>query len=1105
MNEKCSLDNLSRYLRVIGLLSLIIILIIVVYYYLQSNRSKILEKYESYALRECKVYFTKDDSDAAITECDNNQTKSKNTNSCSYTFDGWEELKTYTDNNGKIITYPKKVYNPEFTNNNSFTNGEFTNNCFNPNTAEDADIPQEFEYTTNEVVHYTENGTTAGQSTIGTNFFNGLTYSSIQFLNSPVSKDNFEKVISSICSINADKIKSLDNKIFYMFEFDTTTKKLDKITSVSLSNDQTTFTGSSKNALTDLPPSLNISSFGIQYDTITKTLKMFKKNNIAKKVDVYKFNYMSYVCTDSKIKNYMKVPRSITPAKFIIYGSPPTPNYSKTISVSNMNINTDKWWSTYSSSDDFNRDFSVELRAGLETNINDRKTDIYNSFSSARDIAQSEYDTANNALNAASSFRNNFSSDYSTFTSVIGIKKNNARVFNYTSGYTAFTNNLDISIPSGATASRVGSYVCITFTHTGGFNTNTRYDIQIPEGIVFDLFMIGGGGAGGGVGGAGGGSGACLVALNQTIPTGNYPFVVGGGGSGGTTGNGNAGYDTYINNSIGVSQYKARGGGGGGADAKNGIVGGCSGGAAGGINNVVYTSPAPSTDNIFKGSLSAPVVNNTLQYGIYGNKGGNVTAVTSYNFINYGGGGGIGAAAANANSTTKATTGGDGLYQVVINGTTYNLRTHFTNNGTFGVQDGSTGNYYIGGGGGGGGLNTSIPPTNISGGKGGGGIGKNGNGPGIGTDGTPNTGSGGGAGGPGGTPQSLGGNGGSGLLIIRLKNNLSNTIPNSINNYYSLNPSTNITIKPSIIQTNTLTTFIFLQSGYYYFKANLSGNNYQPNMMMYSDLLIFDEQNLNNNAYNARILYKNNDDEQMYFNKLVYIPVSKFYKLAYRYTLYNNTTASIDANFNIDSSYQATSTRAYVQLNSINTIQSDNNNSANYSSINNITFDTPLTNYLFSGNILNGDYNTTNNNMIALLSNVKYTNNNDTNYRLLKTYLDTINFFNIGALQTTRDAKLYYKNTTLPATTEARYGTDTRIINIKNIIKTIDDLKSNNNAINYRKYLTTDTPTLYNEATITDIFGANYERLVTIDKINDISELSGNAKRPLKIYVEAVA
>ena len=328
---------------------------------------------------------------------------------------------------------------------------------------------------------------------------------------------------------------------------------------------------------------------------------------------------------------------------------------------------------------------------------------------------------------------------------------------------TLFTTN-----PTGVSSGTIGTtdryYI---FTHTGGYNTNTAYNnVPIPAGITFDVFMIGGGGAGGGIGGAGGGSGACLVALNQTIAAGNYGFVVGGAGSGGITGSGNSGYDTFIGNNI----YKARGGGGGAADARNGIVGGSSGGAAGGVDSTAYISVAPATDNYYQSLASGPVVNTTSLYSIYGNKGGNASATNTYDLINYGGGGGIGAAATDATTTLKATTGGDGLYQVSLNNTSYNLRTYFTNNGTFGVQDGATGNYFIGGGGGAGGYNPFITPTNIAGGKGGGGIGKNGNSPANGTDGFPNTGSGGGAGTTGAGGNSFGGNGGSGLLIFRYRN-----------------------------------------------------------------------------------------------------------------------------------------------------------------------------------------------------------------------------------------------------------------------------------------------------------------------------------------------
>jgi hypothetical protein len=56
------------------------------------------------------------------------------------------------------------------------------------------------------------------------------------------------------------------------------------------------------------------------------------------------------------------------------------------------------------------------------------------------------------------------------------------------------------------------------------------------------------------------------------------------------------------------------------------------------------------------------------------------------------------------------------FYQIVgglvINGITYNLRSYFANNGTFGIQYGTTGNYDTGGGGGGGGQSSIRNYTN---------------------------------------------------------------------------------------------------------------------------------------------------------------------------------------------------------------------------------------------------------------------------------------------------------------------------------------------------------------------------------------------------------
>jgi hypothetical protein len=482
----------------------------------------------------------------------------------------------------------------------------------------------------------------------------------------------------------------------------------------------------------------------------------------------------------------------------------------------------------------------------------------------------------------------------------------------------------------------------------------------------------------------------------------------------------------------------------------------------------------------------------------------------NYSTANAGGGGGIGfAGASGIASSNRSGVGGDGLAQVSINSTLINFKTHFAPDwGSFGVLSG--GLYYIGGGGGGGGYSNSS--SRVAGGLGGGGIGDNAAGnltfadaPG---DGLANTGSGGG--GASGNAGANGGAGGSGLVIIRIKINNNNivspfkTLDNTINTFYSKEPPniSNIIIDALSIQSKILTSFVFLQKGYYYFKADISGGSYDPNMMIYSDLLIFDETTLNSSRiYNARIVYKNNNSSPTYLNKPIYIPNGKFYKLAYRYTTCNTTTNKIYANFVLDCKYSSLTSDTFVTLDTTN---NDANNT--YSSINNISFNLQLKDYLYCGGNLNNHYN--NSGIMTRFSNVKYTDNIDANYSSIIEYLDldSINFFNIKALRLDRDIKLKYKDIDLPAIITANYGTDSIIINIINIITIINKLKSNNNAVNYSSYLPTAIRSIYKDATIDEIFGKNYERLVTKERVSNYSEISNTTTiRPKKIYVEAVA
>jgi len=307
---------------------------------------------------------------------------------------------------------------------------------------------------------------------------------------------------------------------------------------------------------------------------------------------------------------------------------------------------------------------------------------------------------------------------------------------------------------------------------------SVNHTFTIPAGgLSCDILMIGGGGGGGTTGG-GGGAGACIVAINQTLPAGTCVVYVGNG----ATGNVN-GWDSFIQVG-GADRYRAKGGGYAREWSGDGKNGGCGGGAGqnyndGAINEGPYVGGTPVTTNVV--SLSSTTTTTTgptvtTNYVVMGQKGGNQQNTTQYGTqASYtgAGGGGIGQDGFNhANNDVNGAGGGNGRYFIDINGSQYNFRGYFANGSTsFGVQDGSTGNYYIGGGGGGNGLYGSSKP---SGGLGGGGQGNYLN-SGLGpvanaTEGTANTGSGGGGGyGNGGN-----GSGGSGIIIIRYKNG---TIP----------------------------------------------------------------------------------------------------------------------------------------------------------------------------------------------------------------------------------------------------------------------------------------------------------------------------------------
>jgi hypothetical protein len=266
-------------------------------------------------------------------------------------------------------------------------------------------------------------------------------------------------------------------------------------------------------------------------------------------------------------------------------------------------------------------------------------------------------------------------------------------------------------------------------------------------GLNCDILMIGSGGSSWN---GGSGAGACIIAVNQTFPAGACTVVVGASVGGQTQVNGQ---DSSIS-VAGTLRYLAKGGGfvSGIANTKGGD-GGCGGGASPwSTGNGTAASGGIAVGTNIVNAIQNIGVSITSTYAVLGNAGGGNGGISGA----AGGGGGIepnvSSGAGSSATSTAAGKGGDGAYQVTLNTSpprTLNFRSYFANNGTFGVENGTTGNYYIGGGGGG---------LGAGGSQGNGGLGGGG---GVNRAGVANTGSGG----------STGGASGSGIVIIRYRVN----------------------------------------------------------------------------------------------------------------------------------------------------------------------------------------------------------------------------------------------------------------------------------------------------------------------------------------------
>ena len=240
------------------------------------------------------------------------------------------------------------------------------------------------------------------------------------------------------------------------------------------------------------------------------------------------------------------------------------------------------------------------------------------------------------------------------------------------------------------------------------------------QSLTCDVLVVAGGGGGGGANfeGGGGGAGGVLAFASQTVST-SQNITVGGGGSGGA----NASRGTNGNNSQFASLTASVGGGSGG---NRNSVNGNSGGSGGGGTFNGGTGGSPTSGQ--------------------GNAGGSYAG----GGCEGAGGGGAGSAGSNNTPNVKAGNGGNGVSTVTNWGSLASITA---------VNGIGVGGFIAGGGGGGAnGAGNGIG----TGGSGGGG---NGNVVGAGVNAVAFTGSGGG--GAGGSTSAVGGNGASGLVIVR--------------------------------------------------------------------------------------------------------------------------------------------------------------------------------------------------------------------------------------------------------------------------------------------------------------------------------------------------
>uniref|UniRef100_A0A6C0LDQ4 Glycine-rich domain-containing protein n=1 Tax=viral metagenome TaxID=1070528 RepID=A0A6C0LDQ4_9ZZZZ len=786
MIEKCSIGNMSYNIQNITLIILILILIIVIIYYLKNSSTKhneLIEKYttptdiksdESYnthsaiANSEINSQFPTSGTEVTLRPCQVqfNNTFDNANNTVRYFYqDGWQEIATIKEPglNSTYIDVPEKIISrSNETNQDAITNYSERSKCFRRITATD----NKYRYRGNALINYStgiHSQLKVGPSGVNEN------YMEMKFnLGTSQEERNsyFTNLKNSICSlIYTDKLggTSLDNLGLYRLtlDADNTIIAINQITINSANNH--IFTVSPTTSFADL-----LSSSDRDTSYVYSGDKFIFQSNSTLSIDrnyinikIYNFN-RELLCSDiqKNIKSYTIVDNKRIDVNKIVNIS------AGNVSVTIDNTNFPDAASSYDSKNALKQAIENKIIAEIATanadaisNETIANTNIA-TYTATRDTFLTSIDTRDKFLdkifdNTILVSRRNFLVSTSGLINGLNLNILGYQVEDISSGETILNSSEEPSFQKIINNTPANIYETIVYRYNGIGNFS-EYDIIFPPNTDCKILIVGGGGGGGQFGGGGGGG--AILFKDNLILNGKYIIKVGKGGNGQDWGrfgiNGDNGeQSSFQKENVASETYIAKGGGGGGTRhwcISSGCwlgVNGNSGGSGGGGSH--------SNDPNYRGQGGVSNKNTYAGWQDFGYSGGKGRAGTGGGEPSHasGGGGGAGSAGEDAVNSRGGGHGGRGKEFIT----------------TFGSSVGHNG-WFAGGGGG----NTYYGAGNPGYGNGGNGLlGGGGNGgydPGLpATDGVNGTG-GGGGGGKWATGNAIkGGNGGSGVVIIKYR------------------------------------------------------------------------------------------------------------------------------------------------------------------------------------------------------------------------------------------------------------------------------------------------------------------------------------------------